>query len=270
MRTHVIEAGHGPAVVFLHSGEFGGCAESSWGALLPRFAIAGYRAVAPDWLGFGRTDKVVDFGDPKGRRLRHIASVVTELGIEGAAFVGASMGGTYLVQSLAEADPILLASAAVLVSGGGAVPDNAARRATLDYDLTEEGMASLLRTMMHSPQLAEDEDYIRWRHRLSLEPGAWQCTASARLRPPGRVGTSSATEFGRPDLTGYEQVAVPTLVIAGANDPLRLPGYAKELFERIPDSELVVYPECGHMPNLEEPDRFVADVVEFLDRRYRE
>jgi pimeloyl-ACP methyl ester carboxylesterase len=269
MRTHVLEAGQGPAVVFLHSGEFGGCAESSWGALLPRFANAGYRAVAPDWLGFGRTDKVVDFGDPKGRRLRHIAAVVAELGIERAAFVGASMGGTYLVQSLAQPAPDLPASAAVLVSGGGAVPDNAARRATLDYDLTVGGMACLLRTMMHSPHLAEDQEYVRWRHKLSLEPGAWQCTASARLRLPGHVGTSSATEFGKPDLTEYEQVAVPTLVLAGANDPLRLPGYEKELFERIPDSEVIVYPECGHMPNLENPDRFVADVVTFLDRKYR-
>lgn len=266
MRTHLLEAGSGPPVVLLHSGEFGGCAESSWSDVVPALAAAGYHVVAPDWLGFGRTDKVVDFADPTGRRVRHVAAVVHALGMAGAAFVGSSMGGTYLAQDLASDEPLLPAGAAVLVSGGGFVPDNEARRATLDYDLTVEGMAAILRTLMHSPRLADDPEYVRWRHRLSLEPGAWQCTAAARLRPPGSTGGG---QFGRPDDTAYEKIGVPTLVLAGADDPLRLPGYADELAARIPDAELLVYPECGHMPNLEHPQRFLDDVLSFLRRRHR-
>jgi pimeloyl-ACP methyl ester carboxylesterase len=265
MRTHFLQAGEGPPVVLLHSGEFGACAESSWGSLIPDIAAAGYHVVAPDWLGFGRTDKVVDFADPKGRRLRHIAALIEALMLGPSAIVGNSMGGTYLAQDLAADEPLLLASVAALVSGGGFVPDNEARRATLDYDLTEEGMAMILSTVMHSPRLAKDPEYVRWRHRLSLEPGGWQCTASARLRPPG---ASTSGEFGKPDTTPYEKVGVPTLVMAGADDPLRPPGYAQELAHRIPDSELVVYPECGHMPNLEHPGRFVVDLLSFLERRY--
>lgn len=266
IRTHLLEAGSGPPVVLLHSGEFGGCARSSWEHVMPAFAEAGYHVVAPDWLGFGETDKVVDFVDPKGRRLRHIAAVVEHLGLGSPAFVGNSMGGTYLAQDLAQDSPTLPASVAVLVSAGGFTPDNAARRTTLDYDLTAESMARILRVMFYSDRFADDPQYVRWRHELSLEPGAWQCTQSARLRPPGAEGGG---EFGKPDTTRYEKIAVPTQIIAGADDPLRLPGYADELANRIHDVELHVYPQCGHMPNVEHPERFVADAVSFLDRRYR-
>jgi pimeloyl-ACP methyl ester carboxylesterase len=53
------------------------------------------------------------------------------------------------------------------------------------------------------------------------------------------------------------------LVVAGAEDPLRLPDYATEISRRIPSSELLTYEKCGHMPNIEFPERFVKDVVEF-------
>jgi pimeloyl-ACP methyl ester carboxylesterase len=267
MRTHLLEAGvGGRPLLLLHSGEYGGCAETSWQHLMAPLAQGGYHVVAPDWLGFGRTDKVVDFADPKGRRLRHIAAVIESLGWTAPAIVGNSMGGTYLAQDLASDRPVLSASAAVLVSGGGFVPDNDARRATLDYDLSREGMRRILATVLYSPALSQDEEYLTWRHELSRIPGAWQCTASARLRPPGQwVGGG---EFGKPDDTRYERIGCPTLVVAGAQDPLRLPGYADELAARIPDAELLSYEDCGHMPNIEHPDRFAGDLLSFLDRRY--
>lgn len=269
IRTHVLEEGSGPSVVLLHSGEYGASAETSWSDVVPALAEAGYRAVAPDWLGFGLTDKIVDFADPTGRRLRHMAATVDALDLGPAAYVGNSMGGTYLLRDLAAGGRHFPAEVAVVVSGGGFVPENEARRAILDYDLTEEGMARLLRTIMYSPRLADDPDYVRWRHRISLEPGAWQCAASARLRPPNEGSAKETGEFGRADGTPYEDVAVPTLLVAGADDPLRLPGYADKLAARIPDAELLVYPECGHVPNIEHPERFRDDLLSFLARRYR-
>ncbi|GAA3800929.1 alpha/beta fold hydrolase [Amycolatopsis tucumanensis] len=269
MRTHVLDEGSGPPVVLLHSGEYGASAETSWYDVVPALVEAGYRAVAPDWLGFGRTDKIVDFSDPTGRRLRHLAATIEALDVGSAAFVGNSMGGTYLARDLAAGGRYFRAEAAVVVSGGGFVPDNDARKAIVDYDLTEAGMARILRTVMHSPRLADDPGYVRWRYRLSLEPGAWQCAASARLRPPGAETGTSGGEFGKPDRTVYENIAVPTLLVAGADDPLRRPGYAEDIAARIPDVELLVYPECGHLPHIEHPERFRADLLSFLARRYR-
>lgn len=70
-------------------------------------------------------------------------------------------------------------------------------------------------------------------------------------------------EFGQPDTTPYERIRVPTLIVAGANDKLRLPGYANELAQRIPDAEALVIDECGHCPNIEYPALFTKAVIDF-------
>jgi pimeloyl-ACP methyl ester carboxylesterase len=87
--------------------------------------------------------------------------------------------------------------------------------------------------------------------------------AAARFKSPA---VPPRSEFGRPDETPYEKIAAPTLLIAGRNDPLREPGYAEALMERIRSASLRLYDQCGHMPNLEHPERVVADVIAFFDR----
>ena len=79
------------------------------------------------------------------------------------------------------------------------------------------------------------------------------------------MGTAGSG-FGTPDATPYENIAVPALIVAGANDPLREPGYAPKLAERIDGAELIVYENCGHCPNIEHADEFNAAVLDFLRR----
>lgn len=266
VRTHYLTAGEGPPVVLLHSGEFGGCAELSWERAIPALARR-YRVVAPDWLGFGLTDKLHDFGGAQSRRVRHLTRFLETLGIERAAFVGNSMGGSTLARVAATDRPAWPIAALVLASAGGFVPDNDARRTTLAYDGSAESMRAMLRVFFHDPAWAEDDAYVDRRQRWSLVPGAWECCAAARLRGPAAADRG---HFGQPDETAYEKIAVPTLLIAGANDPLREPGYANRLHERIAGSELRVYERCGHMPNLEHAERFNDDVLAFLERHYTE
>lgn len=263
LQTHYLEAGEGGyPMVLLHSGEYGGCAESSWSTVIPALASAGFHIYAPDWLGFGQSDKVVDFASPRGRRLNHMGQFIQDLRLpEYPVIVGNSMGGTYLVQELANGNKAFMAAAAVVVSGGGFVPDNEARRTIQEYDLTKEGMRRILGVLLHDRKWIEDENFVAWRYELSLVPGAWQCAAAARLNPPGTP--HGGGEFGKDDRTRYEDVGCPTLVVAGAEDTLRLPGYASEISGRIPSSELLTYEKCGHMPNIEFPERFVKDVVNF-------
>jgi pimeloyl-ACP methyl ester carboxylesterase len=262
IRTHYLEGGSGPTVVLLHSGEFGGCAELSWefsAAPLARH----FHVVAPDWLGFGRTDKVHDFVDARGRRLRHIARFLDILGIERADFVGNSMAGGMIMQAAATQPPIWGIRRIVLASGGGFSPDNEFRRALLDYDCTEPAMRRVLHAMFHDPKWPADDAYVRRRVELSLLPGAWEATAAARLKNPT---VPDRAEFGQPDRIPYEQIPYRTLVIAGANDKLRNPGYADDIVKRLPDAQLEVFEACGHCPNIEQAQRFVETVTAFLSR----
>ena len=59
------------------------------------------------------------------------------------------------------------------------------------------------------------------------------------------------------------RIAVPTLLIWGeldARSPLRI---ARQFERTIPDAKLVIIPGCGHVSNLECPDRFNEAVRKF-------
>ena len=65
VRTHYIEAGTEhrgirPSIVLLNSAEYGGAGEITWEFNIPAFAKR-YHVLAPDHLGFGRTDKIPFF-----------------------------------------------------------------------------------------------------------------------------------------------------------------------------------------------------------------
>lgn len=264
IRTHYLEAGSGPVVVLLHSGEFGAAAEFTWEFTIAPLAEH-FRVVAPDWLGFGRTDKVFDFG-PGGvftRRIDHIRRFLEVLAIDRADVVGNSMAGTFLLQLSAMEDPPLPIRRQCIISGGGVVPLNEHRQATLQYDCTPEAMRRILRAIMHDQSWADDDAYVQRRVDMSLVPGAWQCSAAARFRPPN-AEDDTRESFARLSETPYENIRFPTLLIAGAEDRLREPGYLDEPNQRIPDSRLVVLPDAGHCPNIEQPDVVNRLIVDFF------
>ncbi len=60
--------------------------------------------------------------------------------------------------------------------------------------------------------------------------------------------------------SGEMNVDVPTLIIVGEKDKLTPPKYAEFFHEHIPDSELIVVPNAGHMVMLERPD-IVNDAI---------
>jgi pimeloyl-ACP methyl ester carboxylesterase len=260
VRTHFLEAGSGPTLVLLHSGEFGGCAELSWEFVIEPFA-RDYHVVAPDWLGYGRTDKIHDFVDSRKRRMRHMARFLEVMDIREADFVGNSFAGGLLLRAALEKPPLFPMRRIVVASGGGFAPDNAFRRALLDYDCTEPAMRALLHAMFHDAKWSTDELYIKRRVELSLIPGAWEATAAVRLRNPT---VPERAQFGQPDRTPYEEVPLPVLVIAGSDDKLREPGYAHEIVRRLPDGKLILFEHCGHCPNIEQAERFVDEVRAFL------
>jgi 3-oxoadipate enol-lactonase len=76
------------------------------------------------------------------------------------------------------------------------------------------------------------------------------------------VEASVAQDLAAP----VEKIRVPTLVIAGRHDPLYPADVTHGLASRIPGARLVEL-DCGHVSNLEVPDRFNAVVLEFLQTR---
>jgi 2-hydroxymuconate-semialdehyde hydrolase len=256
LRTHYLEGGKGFPVVLLHSGEFGGCAELSWEFNLPALAEH-FHVVAPDWIGFGESAKVFSFDDMRGLRVRHLTGLLQSLGIARAHFIGNSMGGGMLADVAAAPSPAWPIDKMILVGAGGFAPVNEARQILNSYDGTREHMRRVLHTVLaHSP-LRNDEAYLDKRHRLSLVPGSWECTAAARFRRPG-------VKTGERETTDYTAIKFPTLIVAGGKDPLRESGFGPKLQSEIPHSKLIVFEDSAHFPHIDEPGRFNEAAIRFL------
>jgi pimeloyl-ACP methyl ester carboxylesterase len=122
-------------------------------------------------------------------------------------------------------------------------------------------MRRIMSVLFHDPSWAADDEYVKRRYESSIVPGTWEATAAARFRSPLSPPRQA---IGQPDRTPYENITCPALVVAGANDRLREPGYADDIARRIPKAELRVYDGCGHLPHIEQAARFNADAVAFL------
>jgi pimeloyl-ACP methyl ester carboxylesterase len=58
----------------------------------------------------------------------------------------------------------------------------------------------------------------------------------------------------RPDYRPLlKSIVVPTLIVVGESDEITPPVESEEIHRGIPHSRLVVVPQCGHLPPLEQP-----------------
>ncbi len=108
--------------------------------------------------------------------------------------------------------------------------------------------------------------------------GRWFTPGFAGRRPD--VAALVAAMLGTTDPEGYAgcceaigamdqtdqlgSIVAPTLVLAGAADPVTPPATALAIHQRVAGSSLVVLPEAAHLANVEQPDRFAAAVVDHL------
>jgi len=111
-----------------------------------------------------------------------------------------------------------------------------------------------------------------WR---AIEPffyGRWDAAAQAhQAAQDGRRNEEAAAAFGAegafdPDATRAALAAfnAPVLLLAGEVDLNTIPSVVAEFAELFRNAELVVQPEAGHFPWLDDADRFVATTATFL------
>ncbi|HEX5592561.1 MAG TPA: alpha/beta fold hydrolase, partial [Solirubrobacterales bacterium] len=91
LRLAHLDEGEGKPVVFFHG-------EPTWSFLwrkvIPPIVDAGFRCIAPDLPGFGRSDKPTDLGWYSYDRFTHFAhGLVEHLDLSGATFVVHDWGG---------------------------------------------------------------------------------------------------------------------------------------------------------------------------------
>jgi len=257
VRTHYLEAGSGPDLILLHSGEYGSSAELCW-----RHNIAGlaqrFRVLAPDLPGWGDSDKIYSFSERTGFRVRHVAEFCRLMGVESACFIGSSFSGGLLLNTAGQPEHPLPVRKIITVGGGGDLArDPTARDVLQAYDGSPEQMRAAMQVLFFDEKWWSD-DLVAEKQESALKPGAWEAISAARLRRPGET---FVTQF--PD-SKPENIKVPVLIVAGEDDQIKDPDWGPKLQAQIPGSQLHTFSKSRHMSHIEHPDEFNRLAISFL------
>jgi pimeloyl-ACP methyl ester carboxylesterase len=109
-----------------------------------------------------------------------------------------------------------------------------------------------LETAWHDPSKITSE--IREGYREPLQVNHWD-RALWEL-------TKASRQLGLAD--DLDRIAAPSLVITGDDDRVVPTDSSVRLAQDLPNAELVVIPQCGHLPQEECPDAFLDAVERFL------
>jgi 2-hydroxy-6-oxonona-2,4-dienedioate hydrolase len=230
--VRVLHAGDGPAVVLVHGL---GLAADFWTYHLERLADAGYRVIAPDLPGFGRSS-----GPAFAFTVDHAAAWLEGFAraqrIERAVWIGHSVSCQYVLR-LAVRRPDL--AAGLLLAAPTGEPGRMRWLAQL---------LALARTApRESPRL------------VTRILGSYFST------PPTRVigmWLGARRDLALPDAA---RVRCPLRVVLGGRDPVVPPSFARALVQAAPDADIVVIEESAHGVALAPAAPFV-DVVEAFVR----
>lgn len=269
LRVHCLAGGgDGSPVLLLHGGGIDS-ADFTY-----RFTIGPlsqeHRVLAPDWPGYGRSDKpeleytVTFYVDFLGR-------LIDALGLARTSLVGLSMGGAaalgFALRAPQRVEKLVLVDSYGL---GSEVPWGRLGYLMVRTPLLDRLTYALLR---------RSQTMIRW-SLYSLVHNR-RVVTEAMVEETGQLlGDSKAghawnsfqkSEVGwrglRTDFSGQlDRLSVPTLLVHGAHDSAVPLAWAQRAQERIPDCELEVFPDCGHMPPRERPEEFARVVGRFLAR----
>jgi len=257
--THHLEAGPPSAenFVLIHDGGFGADGWATWSPILPRLA-ARYHVFAPDLLGFGKTQKIYDFGQgARSQKIQHIAGWMKAVGVRDAHFMGNSAGGSIvLFAAMRQEWPI---RKAISVGGtGGPFMRGDTYGPLRDYVPDKQGMRRIVELML-SRRDAMMEELVEERYRKSLIRGHWENLSAPRLRPPGpgpREESDNKSFFD-----GLAKIRVPVLLIAGSDDVLLERGWERQLASHIAQAETLLVEGARHQPHFDAPDA-VCDAIE--------
>src|SRR6185436_19517486 len=261
VRVHYQEKGTGTPLILLH-----GFTSStySWKDVLDPLSKT-FRVIAIDLKGFGFS------GKPDGDYTRRAQASLVEhllehLNIEKAWLCGNSMGGEVAL-NVALANPqrvaglILIDSAGVEVPGSGSLAPGyllvpGIGRMLIALSLTSDKLVRQGLAKSFYDQAKVTDDRVTTYYRPLQTRGGQLAALRAR------------TQFSMfPVEPNLGQINVPTLILWGAQDALIPLAAGTKMSKLIKNSELVVFDNCGHLPQEEMPTRTVDEMTKFVSEQ---
>lgn len=268
IQVHYKTAGSGEPVYLLLHGFLANT--YTWHRVFDDLSISG-RVIAFDRPAFGLSGRPLQWEGENpysmASQVKLAIALLDHLEVEKAILVGNSAGGTVAAEvALAHPERVqaLVLVDAAIFSGGGA-PDwiklllatPQARRIGLFVvrRLTSSGnVGRVIELAWHDPKSVALETLEGYRSTFQVEnwdKALWEFTLASR-------------ESGLAER--IQQVQAPVLVLTGDDDRIVPTEDSIRLAGEIPGAELVIFPNCGHVPQEECPQAFIQALQEFTDR----
>jgi pimeloyl-ACP methyl ester carboxylesterase len=241
-KINVLRGGKGEPLLYLHGASGGGIWQDFHDKLAERFDV-----IAPEHPGWGKSDTPA-WLDSIGDVAYFYLDFLKQLGLQRVHLVGLSVGG-WIAAEIAVRATARLKSLTLVSAAGIFVKD------VEQIDTFLQSDEARLRDFFHDQKLADkligqvlspERADIAIKNRFTTAKLIWQ--------PRGY----------NPQLSKWlHRIDVPTLLLWGASDKLQPPAIGREFNRLIPGSKFTVFPDCGHLPNIEKADEFVAAVSTF-------
>ncbi len=267
-RLRYLTAGEGPPLVLLHGV---GTSSGEWSWVLPGLA-RNHLVYAIDLPGYDGSYEPPDYAP--AYTASFVNSFLDAVGVERAVVVGNSFGGLVALH-LALSEPARVSALVLSDSAGlGRVVNSVMAAITLP------GGGELARTLAKM-RLGAYQRAVRRALLLFARP--WQIPLKwikdqyklAQL--PNFTDATLASLRTVVDATGQREVLLdqlprlqmPALIVWGIEDRVVPYSQAKEAIALVQDGSLELISNCGHLPHVEQPKRFIAALEEFLGEQPR-
>lgn len=257
--TRYIDAGDPEAdvILLLHDGAWGGSSDVTWGAAIPLLANK-YRVIAPDFLGYGGSDKATFFDRSSyAPRIDQLGTILRTLCVNRPVHVvGSSFGGSVALRLLVQS-PFLLRSVTSIGGSGGLWKTDVMKAHLGRWDGTRQDLARVLSFLMDHTTAFEAQLILR--QRWATDAGHYRAVASAALALPASLRTEIFDSWPE----SLNDLATPTLLVAGTRDELFDPEWPERISTRLRHAEIERL-DARHSPNLDRPQEVAELVQRFL------
>ncbi len=251
--THFVylEGGTGEPLMLIHG--FGANKDSF--DRLSKFLTPRYHVVVPDLIGFGESAHPPDADYspmPQAERLRALAHA---LGISTLHIGGSSMGGQ-IALSYAAAHPDEVKSLFLLDSAGA-------------WSAPKSELAGIVQSNGRNPLLVENEDDFAALLPFVMNDPPFIPRPILNVLAQERIKNYALESkiFDQIVADSVEErvrgLSTPTLIVWGEKDRTINVGAADVLHKLLPNSQVIIMPNIGHMPAIESPRETAESYLKF-------
>jgi 4,5:9,10-diseco-3-hydroxy-5,9,17-trioxoandrosta-1(10),2-diene-4-oate hydrolase len=260
VQTQYLEAGAGPLLLLLHGHEQ---SAASWRWVMPALART-RRVLALSLPGHGESGPAAGGHAPGADLAPFVAAFLSAVGAEAPVDLAGHSAGGAIALRLTLADPARIRTLTLVDSAGLGrevhpllALDTLPVIGELAVMISRMPGGDLARTTMSAAMLFAQPwripaEFFTEQHALGRRPGQLEASTAMARALFGPHGQRQILLGRLPALT------TPTLVIWGGLDYLLPVQQARAAVKHLPHGQLSVFPDCGHLPHVEYPDRFAA------------